>query len=224
MAPAGEQGSDDGTPAGATGGPDDAAPVDRATATLTRDEVLRRLVHASGTGLPALYLLGWATWREITVLYLVGTAIALGLEVLRLYVGLDWAIYERLTREYEQDNLAGYALYVISSAAVAVAVAPRIAVPAILMLTIADPVSGLLGSGELRAAKRTFVLLATFGVCMLLATPFVPLVPALFGAVAATAADGLKPVIRGYVVDDNLTIPPAAAVAMLLGFEVAAAL
>jgi dolichol kinase len=191
---------------------------------LTRDEVARRLVHASGTALPALYVLDWATWPQVSLLFVVGAVVALGLESIRLVVGLNWTIYDRLTREYEQDNLAGYALYFISSAAVALAVAPMIAVPAILMLTIADPISGLLGSGELRPAKRTFVLLATFGVCLLLASPFVPFVPALFGAVAATVADGFKPVVAGYVIDDNLTIPPAAAGAMLVGFEVAAAL
>ncbi|MEF8775650.1 MAG: dolichol kinase [Haloarculaceae archaeon] len=188
--------------------------------TVDGEEVLRRLVHASGTAVPALYLLGWATWRAVTLLLVASTAVALVLEVLRLFVGLDWAIYEHLTREYEQDNLAGYALYLVSSTAVAATVAPRVAVPAILMLTIADPISGLLGSGELRAAKRTFVLLATFGVCLLLASPFLPFLPALFGALAATAADGLKPVVAGYVVDDNLTIPPAAAGAMLIGLEV----
>lgn len=190
--------------------------------TVGKEEVLRRLVHASGTAIPALYLLGWASWREVTLLLVAGTAVALVLEVLRIYVGLDWVIYDHLTREYEQNNLAGYALYLLSSTAVAATVAPRIAVPAILMLTIADPVSGLLGSGELQGSKRTFVLLATFGVCMLLASPFLPFVPALFGALAATAADGLKPVVRGYVLDDNLTIPPAAAGAMLLGLEVTA--
>jgi dolichol kinase len=190
---------------------------------LRRDEVARRLVHASGTGLPALSLLGWATWDEVTLLFAVGAAAAVVLEAVRLFVGLDWVVFERLTREYEQDNLAGYALYFVSSAAVAAAFAPQVAIPAILMLTIADPVSGLLGSGELRPSKRTFVLLATFGVCLLLASPFIPLVPALLGAAAATVADGVKPVVAGYVIDDNLTIPPAAAVAMTAGLEILAA-
>jgi dolichol kinase len=33
---------------------------------------------------------------------------------------------------------------------------------------------------------------------------------AVVGAVGATVADGYTPVIRGYVVDDNITIPPVA--------------
>ncbi|PSQ60006.1 MAG: dolichol kinase, partial [Halobacteriales archaeon SW_9_67_25] len=36
---------------------------------------------------------------------------------------------------------------------------------------------------------------------------------------AATVADGVKPVVAGYVLDDNLTIPPAAAVAMTVGLQ-----
>ena len=108
----------------------------------------------------------------------------------------------------------------IGAAAVAVAFEPQVALPAILMLTIADPLSGLLGSGELRTAKEVSVLAITFLVCFAIATPFVPLVPALFGAFAATLADGVKPVVAGYVIDDNLTIPVAAAVAIAAGLAV----
>ena len=187
--------------------------------TVLRAEIARRLVHASGTGLPALYLLGLATWFQVAVLFTVGAAVALVLEAVRLYIGLEWVVYDHLTREYEQHNLAGYALYFISSAVVALAVDPQIAVPAILMLTIGDPISGVLGSGELRRSKEAFVLLVMFGVCTALAAPFVPPLAAVMGGAAATLADGVKPVVATYVIDDNLTIPPAAAVAMVVGIE-----
>jgi len=194
---------------------------------MLRDEVARRLVHASGTALPLLYVLGLATWVQVALLFALGAVAAITLEVIRLYVGLEWTIYDHLTREYEQDNLAGYALYFISSAGVALAFAfesalgvrPEIAVPAILMLTIGDPISGLLGSGELKRAKDPLVLGVMFGVCTALALPFVPPVVAIFGGVAATVADGVKPVVFTYVIDDNLTIPPAAAGAMAVAVE-----
>ncbi len=194
---------------------------------MLRDEVARRLVHASGTTLPLLYVLGLATWVQVALLFALGAVAAIALEVIRLYVGLEWTIYDHLTREYEQDNLAGYALYFISSAGVALAFAfesalgvrPEIAVPAILMLTIGDPISGLLGSGELKRAKDPLVLGVMFGVCTALALPFVPPVVAIFGGVAATVADGVKPVVFTYVIDDNLTIPPAAAAAMAVAVE-----
>ncbi|WP_436925332.1 dolichol kinase [Halosimplex amylolyticum] len=184
------------------------------------DEIARRLVHASGTAVPLSYLLVTEiTWRHIQVLLVAGLMVAFVLEVIRLVVGLDWRIYEKLTREYEQDNLAGYFLAVFGMTVVALVFEPAIAVPALLMLTIADPVSGLLGSGELRTAKDVSVLLVTFAVATLLAVPFVPPTAAVLGGAAATVADGIKPVVRGYVIDDNLTIPVAGAVAMFLAVQ-----
>jgi dolichol kinase len=101
---------------------------------------------------------------------------------------------------------------------------PRVAVPATLALALADPVSGLLGSGELRDVKEGYVLLATFGIATGIAAFFVPAVPAVLAGLATTVADGVKPTVRGYVLDDNLTIPPAAAVAMTVGLELTARL
>ncbi|EMA55053.1 MULTISPECIES: hypothetical protein [Halococcus] len=183
-------------------------------------EVGRRAVHVSGTLLPVAYLADFVTYRQFRWLILAGAVVALCLEAIRLLVGLDWRLYDALTREYEQDNIAGYALYMIGATAVAFAFEPRVALPAILMLTIADPISGLLGSGELRTAKEASVLAITFLICFAIAIPFVPAVPAVLGGIAATIADGVKPVVRGYVIDDNLTIPIAAAAAIEAGLVV----
>ncbi|WP_136688910.1 diacylglycerol/polyprenol kinase family protein [Halorhabdus amylolytica] len=197
------------------------------------DEIARRLVHASTSAVPLSYVfLEEITWRVVQSFLGVAVLAAFGLEIVRLYVGLDWAIFDRLTRSYEQENLAGYFLGAFGLAVVAFAFTPPgsehlvagltespAAVPAMLMLTIADPFSGLLGTGELRPAKQTWVLLATFGLCLLLASSFVPTPVAVIGAATATVADGIKPVVGGYVIDDNLTIPIAAAVTMHLAVE-----
>jgi dolichol kinase len=193
-------------------------------------ELRRRAVHASGVGFPALYLLGLVQWRTLTLLLLLGSVVAAGLEAVRLLVGLDWAVYETLTREYERDNVAGYALYMFSTTAVAWLFAPVAAVPGMLMLAIGDPVSGLLGSNEAGRAKRAGVLAVMFGVCFALAAlvlvPAVSLPTALLaaavGGAGATVADGYTPVIHGYVVDDNLTIPPAASLGIWLVLRVGA--
>ena len=187
-------------------------------------ELGRRLVHVSGTGYPVLYLLGWASWTELGYLLLFSSLVVAVLEVLRLRVGLDWWIYRKLTREYEQDNPAGYALYIFSMTAVVLVFDPYAAIPAMLMLTIGDPISGILGSNDAGTAKQVTVLLVMFGVCFAVAWPFVGAVAPFpvavaattLGALGATLADGLKPVIAGYVVDDNLSIPPAAAVGIWL--------
>jgi dolichol kinase len=68
-----------------------------------------------------------------------------------------------------------------------------------------------------------------FAVCFGLAAGVLvgaaPLVPALgaaaVGAAGATVADGFTPVIRGYVLDDNLTIPPVACLGIWLVLRVA---
>ncbi|WP_135664920.1 dolichol kinase [Halorhabdus rudnickae] len=202
------------------------------------DEIARRLVHASTSAVPLSYVFIEAvSWQVVQVFLGLAVLGAFGLEIVRLYVGLDWAIFDRLTRSYEQENFAGYFLGAFGLAIVAFAFTPpgsdhlvagltesTAAVPAMLMLTIADPFSGLLGSGELRPAKQTWVLLATFGLSTLLAAPFVPTLPAVLGGIATTVADGIKPVVRGYVIDDNLTIPITAAVTMHLAVEFLTAL
>jgi dolichol kinase len=184
---------------------------------LRHPEVERRVVHATGTLAPASYLLDVLTWQQLGwALLACSVGVAL-LETGRLSGTLDLSIYDRLTREYEQDNVAGYALYVVSVTFVVLVFEPQVGVPAVLALALADPVSGLLGSSELQDVKEGYVLLATFGVAAGVASFFVPLVAAILCGLATTFADGVKPTVRGYVLDDNLTIPPAAAVAMTVG-------
>ena len=218
-------------PTGATGGtetvPDRA---DAAEPWHERIELRRRLVHAGGTVFPVPYLLGWLTWAETRVGLAVFTAVILSLEFLRLVVGIDHALFEKLTRPYESDSVAGYVLYMLSIAGVAAAFGPVVAIPAILMLTLADPISGALGRNEAEEPKRPLVWAVTFAVCLAIALPFtvpaagsrvgVGVAAAVVGAAGATVADGLPPLIRGIPVDDNITIPPAAAVGIRLVLQV----
>jgi dolichol kinase len=190
-------------------------------------EIGRRLVHASGAVVPAAYLLdshvlttGLFTWSVVQALAVVGLAVTAVLEAARLYGGLEHAIYDRLTREYEQENVAGYALYVLGGAITVFAFGPRVAVPALFMLTLADPVSGMLSGDQFRVVARPRVFVGMFAVSLLLAFPFVPPPVAVAGAVGATVADGIKPVVAGRVVDDNLTIPLFGATAMWAALSV----
>ncbi|MFB6267454.1 MAG: dolichol kinase [Halodesulfurarchaeum sp.] len=180
----------------------------------------RRLVHASGSLVPGAYLAGLLTWEAVRWLLLAGLVLAAVLEALRLRDRLDWWIYRRLTREYEDEAVAGYALAVFGAAVTGWLFPPGVAVPALLMLTLADPASGLLSRDEL-GIKRSYVLLAMFGLCLAIASLLlVPFWPAVAGAAAATAADGVKPTVGEWVIDDNLTIPTVAAAAMHVGLLV----
>jgi dolichol kinase len=184
---------------------------------LRQPEIERRLVHTTGTLAPASYLLDVLTWSQLGLALLACSVLVALLEAARLTGTLDLAIYDRLTREYEQENVAGYALYVVSVTVVVLLFEPRVAVPAVLALSLGDPVSGLLSSSEAGDMKQGYVLLATFAVATGVASFFVPVVAAVACGLATALADGVKPVVRGYVLDDNLTIPPAAALAMTAG-------
>ncbi|NKE34640.1 dolichol kinase [Natronococcus sp. JC468] len=188
------------------------------------DELKRRLVHASGSGLVALYLLADAldlglTWTRFRVLMVALASGALVLEFLRLRVGLDWRLYDALTREYEQDNPAAYALYMISTAAVVLVFAPEIALPSMLMLALGDPISGAVSDDSLQRIKPPKVLVTMFLVSTVLAVPFLPLTAALAAALGAMLADGVTLEIRTYIIDDNLTIPVYASVLAFLTLE-----
>jgi dolichol kinase len=192
-------------------------------------ELGRRGVHASGTGLPALYLLGVFDWPAIRLLLVALSLAVTALEFVRLILDYEWPLFDTLAREYERENVAGYALYAYSQTVVAFVFGPAVALPGMLMLTIGDPVSGYLGSNDAGTAKQAGVLGVMFLVCFALAAPFttavaafpVGLAAAAAGAALATVADGFKPVIAGRVVDDNASIPPAAALGITLVFVAA---
>ncbi|MFP8891041.1 diacylglycerol/polyprenol kinase family protein [Natrialbaceae archaeon A-CW2] len=190
------------------------------------DELKRRVVHSSGAGLVALYLLAsyfdlGLTWPRFQALMVVLAAGAIGLEVLRLKVGLEWWIYEKLTREYEQNQFAGYGYYMVSMT-VAVLVFPEpLALAGMLMLAIGDPLSGLVSDNTLRRVKHPKTLATMFVTSTLLALPFFLERPhvAVAAAIGATIADGIKVQIGDFIVDDNLTIPLYAGVLGYLALE-----
>ncbi|MFB6298623.1 MAG: dolichol kinase [Salinirussus sp.] len=173
----------------------------------------RRLAHLSGTLVPGAYLVELLPWPTIRLVLAGGAAAAVVLEFLRLQAGLEWTVYDRLTREYERENPAGYALAVVSSALVGWTFEPRVAVPALLLLTVADPVAGILSSvGDPDTRKSWWVMAATFGLCLALTVPFLPVRVAVPVAVVVVAADALKPRVFGFVIDDNFSIPVGAGV------------
>jgi dolichol kinase len=189
-------------------------------------EYSRRAVHASGVGMPTIYLLDIVNWTQLRYFMLIVTAIVFTLEGLRLGVGFEHWLYDEATREYEQHAVAGYALYMLSMTAVAVLFAPMVTIPAMLMLIIADPISGMLGDNAEDEHKRLAVVGVTFGLCALLAVPFTyagvggmaGIAAGIVGGGFGAVADGIKPIVAGVGVDDNLTIPPAATIGIVVTF------
>jgi dolichol kinase len=191
-------------------------------------ELRRRAIHLSGTSFPGLYVLDVVDYREFRLLLVGLLAVAALLEFVRLVVGYQHWIYDELTREYEAENVAGYALFFVGATLAAFTFQPAVAIPAILMLSVGDPISGVLGSADATTAKEAGVLAVMFLVCFALALPFVTtlagqvpgMAVAAAGALGATFADGVKPVISGYVIDDNFSIPPTAGVAMWVVLQI----
>lgn len=180
------------------------------------EELPRRVVHASGSIIPLAYLAEFATWTQIRYLLAFGIVLALAIESVRLYTGRKLPIVHRMVRSYEEEHIAGYALYVIAGGGVGLVFEPTIAIPAIFMMTLADPIAGLISDDQLRPLKRPRVLMVMFVISTLLAWPFLEPIAAVAAASVATLADGAKPTIRGWVVDDNLSIPIGAAVTAYL--------
>ncbi|WP_137291205.1 diacylglycerol/polyprenol kinase family protein [Natronorubrum halophilum] len=190
------------------------------------DELKRRLVHSSGAGLVALYLLSdafdfgltWPRFRVLMVVLALGTIV---LEFLRLQVGLDWQLYDKLTREYEQHKFAGYGYYMVSMTIVVLLFEPEIALPSMLMLAIGDPISGAVSDDSLKIVKGPKVLVTMFVVSAVIAAAFLYEHPfaVVAAALGATLADGIKLKLGDYIVDDNLTIPIYAGVLAWLVLE-----
>ncbi|QFU82112.1 diacylglycerol/polyprenol kinase family protein [Natronorubrum aibiense] len=190
------------------------------------DELKRRLVHASGSGLVALYLLANSldlglTWARFGVLMTVLSLGVIGLEFLRLRTGLEWSLYDTLTREYEQDQFAGYGYYMLSMTVAVLVFPAQIALPAMLMLSLGDPISGTVSDNSLKFIKGPKVLGTMFVVSAVIAAPFLYETPlaVVAAALGATIADGVKLRIGDYIVDDNLTIPIYASVLAWLALE-----
>lgn len=179
----------------------------------------RNLVHALGTAFPALLVLPGVEWMHVTLLIVLVTVAVVALEVLRLRMGVWLFLHDLLLREYEQDAPAAYMLYMAGMTIVAVVFEPHIAIPAILMLTLADPFAGVVSDDELRRVKRLMSLAVMFGLCALLALPFAYEEPlaVLLGATGGMLADGVKLSVGGFVLDDDLTVAPMGAFGLWLG-------
>jgi dolichol kinase len=106
-------------------------------------EMNRRIIHFSGVIIPIAYLMGIVSWKFIGVILFILSLIVLKLEYVRLYHGFDNIIYDNLTRTYEADSIAGYALYVIGIFLAWLFYPPIAAISGMLMLSVGDPISGI---------------------------------------------------------------------------------
>lgn len=177
-------------------------------------EIKRRIVHSAGVFIPVLYLLNIATWTSIGLIIFILTVTVLILEYFRLKKNYTNIIYEKLTRSYESEKIAGYALYMVGMLIAWILYSPIAAVSGMLLLSLGDPISGIIGS--LKNEDNKWIL--RFSVVIMFTIIILPLniselgytigtITAIFGALGAFVVDEFKPKINDQIIDDNLTIP-----------------
>jgi dolichol kinase len=199
-------------------------------------EAKRKAIHLSGLSVPAAILL----FGKAGAITFVATALVVALFLERRR--LSGKISLPAVRDSEKKRVAGY-IYYISGALLAVLLfPPAIAIAAMLMLSLGDAASGIIGSVVRGSAVRTRIMeggawrrkplpvvAGTFAVCLLAGyaafliegrfflEPSILSFPVyLVGAAAATFADAVPLSFRKWVIDDNFSIPVFSGAAMLL--------
>ncbi len=170
----------------------------------------RRVFHAAnGVAIVAILLLLNPSW-EVAVGILGGIVLALlALDGLRFTIPAMNRLFFRLLRPFasprEARGVASSTWFMVG-VLLAVAVFPReIAVPAILVLALADPLASALGRrfGKRRLGSGTVLgTVVFFGVAFFVLTPFAGLPAALIAALGAALLEPLP-----WRLDDNLVVP-----------------
>jgi len=190
-------------------------------------EVRRKLIHLTGLLVPIGIL---AFGKTVTaILIALALIVALIIEMGRL----KGKIKLPEVRDKEQNRVAGYIYYILGSLLTVVIFEPMIAVTSMLMLSLGDAASGIVGSTLERSNVRDNcsrislkplpILVSMFLVCLAIgflssSITQLPFEVYLAGAVGATIADSLAVNVRKRTIDDNLTIP------LLSGFMMSLAL
>jgi len=199
-------------------------------------EVKRKGIHLFGLSVPAaVILLGKSATTGLVAIALVA---ALFLERRRL----SGNIRLPSVRDHEADRVAGYIYYIFGALLAVLLFPPQIAIAAMLMLSLGDAASGIIGSVVRGSAVRTEIMAGqswrpkplpvvagTFAVCLLVGYGaqliegrFFPgpevlsFSVFLAGAAAATFADAVPLSIRKRVIDDNFSIPVLSGSAMFV--------
>ena len=191
-------------------------------------EVRRKLIHLTGLLVPLSIL---AFGKTITAILI---ALAL-LAALILEVGrLNGRISLPAVRDKEQNSVAGYIYYILGSLLTVIVFEPMIAVTSMLMLSLGDAVSGIVGSTLERSNVRDNckgirlkplpIVVSMFLVCLIIGflsstITQLPFRVYFVGAVGATIADSLAVNAGGRTLDDNLTIPLLSGFMMSLAFR-----
>ena len=179
-------------------------------------EIRRKSIHLTGLSVPLGILVFGRTFTALMI------ALALATALLLERGRLKGKIHLPEVRDHEEEKVAGYIYYIVGSLLTVILFAPMIAVVAMLMLSLGDAVSGLVGSvlensnvrgcNERWRVKPIPLVTSMFLICLAIgylssSLTRLPFQVYLAGAVGATVADCVALVFCRRNVDDNLTIP-----------------
>jgi diacylglycerol kinase (CTP) len=166
----------------------------------------------SGTIIPVLYLF---LDRKMAVPILAGVCAVFGLfEFLRIKAIMRVPLVEKHTKEHERAKPLGSFYYVLSAMIVIGLFEKHVAVASLFTLSVADPLSSLVGKGigRLHLLGKTLEGTATFFLCSLLIFLLFSFnVPT---SLIAAAVAALTELLSGRHIDDNLSIPIMTALAL----------
>jgi dolichol kinase len=186
-------------------------------------EIKRKTIHVTGLSVPVGILVFGKIYTSIMIALALAVALILEAGRLRGRINLP------AVRDHEQEKVAGYIYYIFGSLVTVILFQPMIALTSILMLSLGDAVSGLVGSVLMNANVRGQnirwrfkpipIVISMFLACLVIGylssgITRLPLEIYLFGAVGATIADSMALVICNRGLDDNLTIPIFSAIMM----------
>jgi dolichol kinase len=182
-------------------------------------ELGRRIVHMLGLVFPFSYLIV-KEWMYVQVILGLAVLIGLIMEYFRLKLNWNNIIYDNLTREYEDEKLAGYYLYIVGMFTVSIIFDPVISIPSMVVLAVGDPIGGMLSDSSVDEKKSltpflsvlVFSMIVIFFASSYVYTNVESAFIALIGSLGAALGDYKKIKIGNYVVDDNLIIPILTAV------------
>jgi dolichol kinase len=179
-------------------------------------EFRRKLIHITGMSVPASILVFGRIYTSIMIAVALAVAFALEAGRLRGRINLP------AVRDHEQEKVAGYIYYIFGSLVTVILFRPMIAVTAMLMLSLGDAVSGIVGSVLMNANVRAHnerwrfkpfpIVVSMFLACLAIGyfssgITRLPWEVYLLGALGATVADSMALFVRNRGLDDNLTIP-----------------
>ena len=188
-------------------------------------EIKRKTIHITGLSVPVGIVVFGKIYTAGMIALALGVALILEVGRLRGRISLP------ATRDHEQEKVAGYIYYIFGSLVTVALFQPMIALTSMLMLSLGDAVSGLVGSVLMNANVREQnvrwrikplpIVASMFLACMVIgylssSLTRLPWEIYLFGALGATLADSMALVVCNRGLDDNLTIPIFSGIMMSL--------